>query len=231
MLKSLVKRTPIVRNIARGVIALFADFRQSSFASGDYWENRYKAGGNSGSGSYNRLAQFKAQVLNDFVAAHDVASVIELGTGDGAQLKLAAYPNYIGVDVSRTAIDATRAEFSQDPTKRFVHSDEVQADDVADLSLSLDVIYHLIEDNVFEHYMEQLFDVSRRYVIVYSSNADRKSYAVHVRHRIFTDWVERNRPDFALKKVQKNPYPEEINDIDNTSFADFFFFEKATSAS
>jgi hypothetical protein len=28
---------------------------------------------------------------------------------------------------------------------------------------------------------------------------------------------------------EKNPYPEESGDIDNTSFADFFFFEKAAN--
>lgn len=226
MIKDLVKRTPIIRNLAREAMKVLAHRRQKDFASGDYWEERYKRGGNSGAGSYSRLAQYKAEVLNKFVADNHVASVIEFGSGDGAQLKLAAYPSYIGVDVSQTALDATRKAFAGDPTKRFIHPDDLGSEDSADLSLSLDVVYHLVEDNVFERYMAQLFDASRRFVIVYSSNTDRKSDAVHVKHRKFTDWVERQRPDFVLTKELKNPYPEQIDDLDNTSFADFYFFER-----
>jgi len=38
-----------------------------SFNSSEYWDNRYKNGGNSGQGSYNALAKFKASVINDFI--------------------------------------------------------------------------------------------------------------------------------------------------------------------
>jgi hypothetical protein len=230
MIRNLVKRVPVVRDIARGVMKIFARHRQKGFVSGDYWENRYRMGGNSGAGSYNRLAEYKAEVLNRFVADNNIATVIEFGSGDGAQLRLAHYPSYVGVDVSRTALEATIREFAHDPTKRFMHSDEVGADDLADLSLSLDVLYHLVEDTVFERYMNQLFDASQKYVIIYSSNADRKSDVAHVKHRRFTDWVERNRPDFGLIETRTNPYPEAIHDIDNTSFADFYFFERMAPA-
>ena len=164
--------------------------------------------------------------MNRFVSENEIASVIEFGSGDGAQLKLADYPNYIGVDVSRTAIETTREVFVSDPAKRFVHSDELEPDHIADLSLSLDVVYHLVEDSVFERYMDQLFNSSQRFVIVYSSNIARASNSVHVRHRKFTEWVESHRPDFRLTKVLKNPHPEDLHDPDNTSFADFFFFER-----
>ena len=39
----------------------------SLFESGDYWDARYRAGDNSGEGSYGKFAKFKAQVLNQFV--------------------------------------------------------------------------------------------------------------------------------------------------------------------
>jgi SAM-dependent methyltransferase len=86
----------------------------------DYWERRYQKGGTSGAGSYNHLAEFKAKFLNDFVAEHHVASVIELGCGDGAQLRLARYPAYVGVDVSVRAVEICRAAFENDATKTFV---------------------------------------------------------------------------------------------------------------
>ena len=36
-------------------------------SSNTYWKERYKTGGNSGSGSYNHLSEFKAKILNDFI--------------------------------------------------------------------------------------------------------------------------------------------------------------------
>ncbi|MGB6192692.1 MAG: hypothetical protein WBF42_09515, partial [Terracidiphilus sp.] len=44
-------------------------------SSAEYWEQRYKAGGNSGVGSYSRLAEFKAEFLNRFVEEHQIATV------------------------------------------------------------------------------------------------------------------------------------------------------------
>ena len=209
---------------------MIAARNQDSFVSGDYWEERYRARGNSGAGSYNRLAYYKAERLNAFVAAHAVQSVIEFGSGDGAQLRLAEYPSYIGVDVSPTAIDLTKKTFASDPTKTFLHSSEMTSDIRAELALSLDVVYHLIEDAVFETYMNQLFDSATRFAIIYSSDTKEQSDAVHVKHRKFTDWVARNRPDFKLTEVEKNRYPWDPGNPDDTSFADFFFFERCSQA-
>lgn len=194
--------------------------------SATYWENRYRSGGNSGAGSYNRLAEFKAEVLNDFVAANAIKSVIEFGSGDGAQLELADYPSYVGVDVSPAALEATRANFRNDPTKQFIHTSEVKESDRADAALSLDVIYHLVEDDVFDSYMRSLFNAANRYVIVYSSNVDEPGPSPHVRHREFTKWIKANRPDFRFLEKIPNRYPWTDKDPGNTSFADFYIFER-----
>ena len=74
-------------------------------SSRDYWENRYKKGGNSGAGSYNNLAAFKAKVINNFVTENNINTVLELGSGDCNQLSYANYKNYFGYDFSKTAID------------------------------------------------------------------------------------------------------------------------------
>lgn len=194
--------------------------------SRSYWEERYRRGGNSGAGSYNRLAEFKADVLNDFVATNGIESVIEFGSGDGAQLALARYPSYVGVDVSQTVIEATRHKFSADRSISFLHTSEVTDADKADLALSLDVIYHLVEDDVFGAYMHRLFDAGIKFVIVYASNEDKPWSSPHVRHREFTRWVEANRADFVLAKRIPNAYPYSKKDPDNTSFADFYIFRR-----
>jgi SAM-dependent methyltransferase len=194
--------------------------------SADYWEDRYRSGGDSGAGSYNRLAAFKAEVLNDFVARNSIRSVIEFGVGDGAQLRLANYLSYIGVDVSETVVKATRARFAADQSVKIVHTSEVDDQYRADLALSLDVIYHLVEDETFDGYMRQLFAAATKYVAVYASNFDSDWPNPHVRHRKFTRWVETNKTDFELVETIENRYPYSEKDVRNTSFANFYIFSK-----
>jgi hypothetical protein len=206
------------------------DGRKVEFrGSTDYWERRYETGGNSGAGSYNQLAQFKADFLNKFVDQNDIHSIVEFGSGDGAQLKLTDYPSYIGIDVSHAAVEATRTLFAADTTKTFLHTSEVGDDLSAELSLSLDVIYHLVEDAIFETYMHGLFDASSRFVIIYSSDRDEFASDPHVRHRRFTGWVAAKRSDFELVERIGNPFPFDANDPDNTSFADFYVYARRTA--
>ena len=191
--------------------------------SSQYWEDRYAGGGNSGAGFYGDLAAFKADVLNRFVAEFDVGSVLEFGCGDGAQLERAVYPSYVGVDVSPTAIALCEERFRKDPSKRFCLAG-VEDLETAELTLSLDVIYHLVEDDVFNGYMRQLFASSSRFVAIYSSNHDACPGTSHVRHRCFVDWIEDNAPEWRLFRKLQNAYPFEAGKPKSTSFADFYFF-------
>lgn len=195
--------------------------------SGQYWEDRYKANRNSGVGSYGRLAEFKAEVLNNFVSKNEIESVIEYGCGDGNQLLLAKYPKYIGVDVSKKAISICKKIFKKDKAKSFYLYESSKAKaSIGDLSLSLDVIYHLVEDEVFEDYMERLFNASGKYVIIYSSNFDEHS-ADHVRSRKFTNWIDNNvSKDWFQKDYIKNRYPYNEEDHKNTSMADFYIYQR-----
>jgi hypothetical protein len=196
--------------------------------SGDYWERRYLAGGTSGSGSYGRLALFKATALNSFVAKAGVQTVIELGCGDGGQLELAQYPSYLGIDVSPAAVAGCKRKFADDPAKSFALLHEFRRNrPVADLALSLDVVYHLVEDEAFEPYMHDLFGAATRFVAIYSSNSDHiVDPAPHVRHRAFTSWVQQNEPTWRLSSIEKNPYPRRWWNRHNTSNCDLFFYER-----
>jgi SAM-dependent methyltransferase len=192
--------------------------------SGDYWERRYRAGLTSGSGSVGELAAFKAEILNEFVRTQKIGSVIELGCGDGSQLALALYPRYLGLDVSSAAIDHCARRFARDPSKSFLWYDPARAINLAgflgaDLTLSLDVIYHLLEDQVYSRYLHDLFSMARRFVIIYSSDREERLSAPHVRHRRFTLDVERDYPDFRLVRRIDNRHREQ-------SFADFFIYER-----
>jgi hypothetical protein len=180
--------------------------------SAGYWDKRYRSGGISGPGSRGSAATFKAEVLNEFVRTNRIESVIEFGCGDGFQLSLARYPRYIGLDVSPTAIAMCGGRFADDATKSFLlYSPDAFFDTGgvlrSQLALSLDVVFHLIEDHVFERYMTHLFAAATSFVIVYSTNVDEIRSAEHVRHRHFTDWVSRNEPGWTLSAHVGNPEP------------------------
>jgi SAM-dependent methyltransferase len=229
-MKEMIKRVPVLGDIAKRIhdtLAPASKTEQEPFpGSAEYWEKRYSTGGDSGVGSYGFFAEFKADVLNDFVSTHGVQTVIEFGCGDGNQLTLAKYPSYVGFDVSSTVLSQCREKFKSDPSKSFRLVNEY-SNDTADLTMSLDVIYHLVEDGVFAQYMQTLFRASNRYVIIYASDTDDNSdnAGTHVRHRKFTQWVQQNLTDWKLSEHIKNRYPYK-GDYRKGSFADFFVFEK-----
>lgn len=194
------------------------------FSSGAYWEARYAGGGASGAGSSGRLALFKAAFLNCFIAANRIGSILDLGCGDGSQLSLLDLPRYTGVDVSETALARCAARFRGRPEcdfRGFATLDETHR---AELALSLDVVYHLIDDAAFAEYMRRLFACPTRFAIVYSSNADLDWPAAHVRHRRFTAHVARHHAAWRLLAHVPNPHPFDPARPDDTSFADFYVF-------
>lgn len=197
-----------------------------NFNSSSYWEQRYKEGGNSGSGSYNRLAEFKAQILNNFININNIESLIEFGCGDGNNLSLYSIKDYLGIDVSNKAIEICKEKFISDKTKTFLHTSELSSlDSSYQLAISFDVIYHLIEDDVFDSYMKNLFKYTNKYIIIYSSNKDER-LTTHVRHRNFSRWIRENKPQWKLVKKIDNIYPYDINNPTETTFADFYIYEK-----
>jgi SAM-dependent methyltransferase len=228
-MKQLLGKIPVFGTVARRLYWRVRSRRGAPATISDsraYWEKRYAQGGNSGVGSYGKFATFKAEVINRFVADRSVRSIIEFGSGDGNQLKLAEYPHYIGFDVSEAAVAACRHQFRDDPGKDFRLTREYKGER-ADLVLSLDVIYHLVEDSVYEDYMSTLFNASDRYVIIYSSNSDNNGEFVgtHIRHRKFTEWISANAPGWRMIGHVPNKYPYR-GDHREGSFADFFFYER-----
>src|ERR1017187_5536833 len=201
--------------------------RLAFHGSAEYWEKNYRLGQTSGPGSYGELARGKADFLNDFIRKRGIKTVTEFGCGDGNQLSLAEYPVYIGLDVSRSAIGICRQKFANDLTKSFFLYDGACHVDRAgvfgaDLVLSLDVIFHLVEDSVFEKYMADVFGAGQNYVIIYATNQTIRGTAPHVRHRNFTQWVDGNIADWRLIQHMPGPGTDKIR-------ADYFIYERSMS--
>lgn len=175
-------------------------------------------------------------MLNAFVEAHGVETVVEFGCGDGNQLTLARYPSYVGMDVSQTVVGRCRQRFHGDGDKEFHLYDPSGAGvpqriAQAQLSLSLDVIYHLVEDAVFERYMRDLFAAATRFVIIYSSNTEENPAepTIYIQHRRFTDWVEAHAADWRLMERIPNRFPYK-GDYTTGSFADFYIYCSSATA-
>jgi hypothetical protein len=223
----------IVKDLVRpipGMRYLSKVRQQLSFSgSTNYWEENYAKGGDSGPGSYGLLGRGKADFLNTFVREQKVESVIEFGCGDGNQLSLAEYPYYVGLDVAKVAIGLCKRRFADDPTKSFFLYDSDSFVDRAgffraDMAISLDVVYHLIEDRVFHEYMSHLFSAGERYVVVYSTNDVRQDTAPHVRDREFSLWIDRHCPRWRLVKAERGP-----GDLPRR--ADFFVYAREPGGS
>lgn len=192
-----------------------------------YWELRYRNGGDSGNGSAGTLARYKADFINEFVADKGLKTVIELGCGDGRQLSLAKYPYYLGVDVSETAIKLCETKFASDTSKEFkeVGPIEKPVENKFELGLSLDVLYHITDPVQYRAHILNLFNMSERYVIIYSSFSGRNR-SPHVLHRDFRQEIAALEesgliPCFNMIESPENPFSKQVS---------FFVYEKANSS-
>lgn len=202
--------------------------KKKFIGSAEYWEMRYKSGGNSGEGSYNHLAEFKTDVINSFIKKNSIKSVIDFGFGDGNQLTLLDIPKYVGFDVSSTALIHCRELFTGDSSKEFRLLSEYSGEK-AELALSLDVIFHLVEDKIYISYMKRLFESAINNVIIYSSNktGQQDARALHFKHRKFTKWVEENCSEWKLIEIIPNRYTLPRNDL-AVSVSDFYIYNHVT---
>ena len=192
-------------------------------SSVEYWKNRYEDGGHSGLGSYGFLAEYKKNFINKFIKEKHITSLLEYGCGDGNQLVLIDCKIKYGVDVSKTAIEKC---INLMPESKFfvVSENEELFLKKTDLLLSLDVLYHLVEDEVFENYLKNIVEHGSDYVIIYSSDfEDNEHFSKHVRHRKFS-----NHPilleNYDLINIEENLHKSTDHELG--SFSDWFIYKK-----
>jgi hypothetical protein len=164
----------------------------------NYWETRYIKGGNSGRGSHDEESVlFKSSKVNEVIQKYNIKSICELGCGDGNQLKFfKGYDMYTGQDISETIIRKCSGMYTNDPTKEFVN--EISTLDRFDLAISLDVTYHLVEDSVFDEYMNKLFNISNLVCLYTTDQKNTSKSASHVHHREIKDIINDRFPRFKL---------------------------------
>jgi SAM-dependent methyltransferase len=190
--------------------------------SAAHWERHYEHGGNSGPGSYGESASYKAHVINQFIRERDIRSIVEFGCGDGNQLAAIDVEQYTGLDVSKNAIQRCIERHGGSPKRSFMWYDQnyfhnPQQIVSADCAVSLDVVFHLIEDDVFARYIANLFSCGRRFVIIYGLDQnDPPRGHVSVRYRKYSDYIAENVRDFRI--ADHAPRTDK--------FGDFYLYER-----
>jgi len=171
----------------------------SNFSVKDYWDDRYKKNGHSGWGSHDKSSvNFKKDFVNKIIKEYECKSVIELGCGDGNQLMyFKDYEKYYGHDISPTIIEKNKIIFKGDNTKIFESDVNKLLNKKYDLALSLDVTYHLVGDDMFEEYMNNLFSLSD-IICLFTVNTEEAETISHVKHRRITDYITDNFPEYTL---------------------------------
>jgi SAM-dependent methyltransferase len=181
-----------------------------------YWKQRHQTG-TSGAGVPCSQARFKVDFINAFTHENNVRDLLDLGCGEGSIMQQLQIPRYVGVDISEAALAHCRALVLNDTSREFYLRSELNPNRRATLSLSMDVIEYLTDDAAFADYMETLFGLATRFVIVYANpNAPTP-------HRRFTGHVQRHFADWRLAAHYPNPYKPELPD---ESLADFFIFNR-----
>lgn len=183
----------------------------NNFNSKLYWEDRYKNGDNSGLGSYGDEANFKSNYINNFIKNFDIKSINDFGCGDSNQISMfAGFEKYTGFDISKTILNLCKDKFKSDNRFTFVNNTNDMS--LSDVTFSLDVTYHVVEDEYFNEYMHNLFRLTNKYVLIYSINSDNSSgFAEHLKNRKFVDWVNINYPNFEL--IDNKPFVGKNNGI------------------
>lgn len=190
-----------------------------------YWDRRYREGRTSGAGSEGDEGAYKAAYVSDFIAKRDIVSVLDWGCGDGQVLRLMDLPalgdpnyvTYTGIDVSPTILDRMRKLFRE---REFGGpADAIEGDWTADLGLSMDVLFHLPDDDDYREYINRLFGHAMRFVVIYSTNYDGGRTARHVYRREFTRDIAEMLGNWELRIVE-TPLREGL--------ASFFVYEKVS---
>jgi len=199
-----------------------------------YWDDRYRRGGNSGEGSYGENAIYKARVINSLIKENNLQSVFEVGCGDGNNLGLYACEKYMGVDVSKHAIEICDSKYGDDLTKTFAvvtPGINLGMEKKFDLVICLEVLMHVIDEHDFQWTLEQIFLTSARFVAILNPLTPVLDFPQghHEKYRNLLAYLIPYVGDFALIDVVTHPSAtplSRIHGFEGDMASDFVILER-----
>lgn len=201
------KTDPDNRNLRSKILSFVSSkLLGKKFTTKSYWENRYKTAGNSGIGSYGQMALLKGEFINQVIQQFHLENAIEFGCGDGNNLAIYQFKDYLGIDISEKAISICREKYLADLSKSFINFESEKSRILgsflkADCALSIEVLFHILEEDEFKSYLANLFRVATKVVIIIASNRDGgvSKVSPHIHLRKFTGYIEEIAPEW--KKI------------------------------
>lgn len=145
----------------------------------DIWKKRPNW---SGTGSRGKLANFKADFVNNFIKEKNIKTIFDFGCGDLQNASLLKVENYLGIDIVEHAHPKNiSANNFKTMVSRF---DKFENSEKADLCLCMDVLYHILEDeqDYLHATLEKIISYSKQYFIIYAQNSydDTLGYRGHL---------------------------------------------------
>lgn len=172
----------------------------------NFWNRQYTEGRGSGPGSKGEMLQYKIDFLNKFIDKHSIKTMTDFGCGDGklmSKLKIED-DKYMGIDISEKAIDLCKIFRPKSHFKccPFPELNTIGAF-VRDISICIDVLFHIIDIEELKLALTQIFDLSERYVVLYTMNTPRDRDREHVKSRCISEIIE----NLNIKYNNLHKYP------------------------
>ena len=151
----------------------------------DIWKSRPN---NSGLGSRGGLLKFKVDFVNKFVKDYGVNSILDLGCGDLQFASQLIVDKYTGVDIVDHAHPKSLA--AKDFKTTVSRFDELDEHDDAELCMSIDVLYHILRDEVdyLHATLDNLFNKSTKYILVYAQDPKNTTVSDNGNHICNSQW-------------------------------------------
>lgn len=174
----------------------------------------------SGTGSRGKLAQFKADFVNKFITENKIESIIDFGCGDLENARLLKVKKYLGIDIVEHAHPSSvLSDTFETVVSRF---DLFESTEKADLSLCMDVLYHILEDEreYLKNTLDKIIESTKKYFIIYAQDSYQSDEILNYRNHLFNcPWRQiLETKNVRLIDEQKKCQPE--------SSARFFVYEK-----
>lgn len=211
----------------------------------NYWDVRHSNGRTSGNGSIGCLRDFKWEKIEEHVGK--VNDVIDVGCGDLSFWDGRDCDNYVGIDCSEVVI---QKNIVKRPKWNFItsRSDNTMVSMLckADVVFCFDMLFHIMEDDVYENTIENLTRFSKKHVFIYTwvknpfvgfgglkrniRNKDIRSVVKSVLKTVDSDFKYQKYRDFdkSIKKLSDLGF--ELKSIDTNENIDeygaLYFFSK-----
>jgi len=183
----------------------------------DYWDERYKKGQNSGSGSYGSNADFKADIIDQVIKEYEVETLLDFGCGDGNQISLIkSQVDYCGYDVSETTIQNCETKFKGDERKQFHVFDPMiyNPTPAFDMTMCLDCLFHVTIEEEWLKTIDCICKCSEKVVLIVTNTEEiRGEYFPHVNFKRRILPVLDARDDVIIEEVITQPTHKESNSI------------------